>query len=198
MKEYITYLLLGLLLALVYQKPVFFTNISGNKLLKIVLILLNAYIANTYGMMNAVITSLIIIVLLHHNEGFKEGAKPSKKEIEETLSKAKEMLNQATETISKQDDDGDEETADEKADRKNGYGDGDNGWRTKLTEKDKKGKETFVSKIHIWHPAEFSGPCQIDLDRHLKIKSERANFESTKQLNGHTNDGFKIPQKQLY
>ena len=108
MKEYITYLLLGLLLALVYQKPVFFTNISSNKLLKIVLILLNAYIAKTYGMMNAVITSLIIIVLLHHDEGFKEGAKPSKKEIEETISKAREILNKATETASKQNDDGEE------------------------------------------------------------------------------------------
>lgn len=169
MKEYITYLLLGLLLALVYQKPVFFTNISSNKLLKIVLILLNAYIAKTYGMMNAVITSLIIIVLLHHDEGFKEGAKPSKKEIEETISKAREILNKATETASKQNDDGEDDT-----------------------------KEGFVSKIQTWHPAEFSGPCQIDLDRHLKIKSERANLESTKQLNGHTNDGFKIPQKQLY
>ena len=169
MKEYITYLLLGLLLALVYQKPVFFTNISSNKLLKIVLILLNAYIAKTYGMMNAVITSLIIIVLLHHDEGFKDGTKPSKKEIEETISKAKEILNKATETVSKQNDDGEDDT-----------------------------KEGFVSKIQTWHPAEFSGPCQIDLDRHLKIKSERANLESTKQLNGHTNDGFKIPQKQLY
>ena len=169
MKEYITYLLLGLLLALVYQKPVFFTNISSNKLLKIVLILLNAYIAKTYGMMNAVITSLIIIVLLHHDEGFKEGAKPSKKEIEETISKAREILNKATETASKQNDEGEDDT-----------------------------KEGFVSKIQTWHPAEFSGPCQIDLDRHLKIKSERANLESTKQLNGHTNDGFKIPQKQLY
>ena len=169
MKEYITYLLLGLLLALVYQKPVFFTNISSNKLLKIVLILLNAYIAKTYGMMNAVITSLIIIVLLHHDEGFKEGAKPSKKEIEETISKAREILNKATVTASKQNDDGEDDT-----------------------------KEGFVSKIQTWHPAEFSGPCQIDLDRHLKIKSERANLESTKQLNGHTNDGFKIPQKQLY
>ena len=169
MKEYITYLLLGLLLALVYQKPVFFTNISSNKLLKIVLILLNAYIAKTYGMMNAVITSLIIIVLLHHDEGFKEGAKPSKKEIEETISKAREILNKATETASKQNDDGEDDT-----------------------------KEGFVSKIQTWHPAEFSGPSQIDLDRHLKIKSERANLESTKQLNGHTNDGFKIPQKQLY
>ena len=120
-------------------------------------------------MMNAVITSLIIIVLLHHDEGFKEGAKPSKKEIEETISKAREILNKATETASKQNDDGEDDT-----------------------------KEGFVSKIQTWHPAEFSGPCQIDLDRHLKIKSERANLESTKQLNGHTNDGFKIPQKQLY
>ena len=184
MKEYITYLLLGLLLALVYQKPVFFTNISSNKLLKIVLILLNAYIAKTYGMMNAVITSLIIIVLLHHDEGFKEGAKPSKKEIEETISKAREILNKATETASKQNDDGgrDEENKKEQDNK----------------EEEDDTKEGFVSKIQTWHPAEFSGPCQIDLDRHLKIKSERANLESTKQLNGHTNDGFKIPQKQLY
>ena len=183
MKEYITYLLLGLLLALVYQKPVFFTNISSNKLLKIVLILLNAYIAKTYGMMNAVITSLIIIVLLHHDEGFKEGAKPSKEEIEETISKAKEILNKATETVSKQNDDGEEEeNKEEEGEEK---------------EEDVT-KEGFISKIQALHPAEFSGPCQIDLDRHLKIKSERANLESTKQLNGHTNDGVKIPQKQLY
>ena len=97
---------------------------------------------------------------------------------------AESIINKATETASKQNDDGgrDEENKKEQDNK----------------EEEDDTKEGFVSKIQTWHPAEFSGPCQIDLDRHLKIKSERANLESTKQLNGHTNDGFKIPQKQLY
>ena len=53
-------------------------------------------------------------------------------------------------------------------------------------------KEDFVPKIQVWHPASFSGPCQTDLDRQIKANSEKANLEATKQLNDHTNDGFKI------
>tara|TARA_B100001123_G_scaffold447273_1_gene604296 strand:- start:258 stop:827 length:570 start_codon:yes stop_codon:yes gene_type:complete len=189
MKQYLTYILLGILLALVYQKPVFFMNLSNNKILKIILILLNAYIAKTYGMMNAVITSLIIIVLLHNDEGFIESIKqPSKNEMKQAISEAKKMLDKATDAVNNQNEK-DEETEEEKEDKLNGYG--EDGWR-------KKTKENFVSKMHHLKPTEFSSPCQIDLDRYLKIKSEKTKLNSTRQLNGHTNDGFKIQQKQLY
>ena len=68
-------------------------------------------------------------------------------------------------------------------------------------------KEGFVPKIQVWKPSSFSGPCQLDLDRQIKVNSEKANIAATKQLNEHTNDGFKVEQcpcqelavkKQLY
>ena len=37
-----------------------------------------------------------------------------------------------------------------------------------------------------------------DLDRNIKIESERATIESTEQLDQHTNNGFRVEQKQLY
>ena len=59
-------------------------------------------------------------------------------------------------------------------------------------------KETFVPKIKVWKPSSFSGPCQVDLDRQIKVNSEKANLQATKQLNEHTNDGYEVQQKQLY
>jgi len=175
MEQYFTYILLSILLTSVYQKPRFFMNLSKNKILKIILILLNAYIARIYGIMNGVIVALIIIVLLHNEEEFTN-KKPSKKDLKNTISEAKKMLDKAVDTASNQlDDEEEEENAN-----------------------DNTNEESFVSKIQIWKPEKFTNPCQVDLDRYLKIKSEKYNLDSTKQLNGHTNDGFKIPQKQLY
>tara|TARA_B100000900_G_scaffold130689_1_gene110554 strand:- start:464 stop:862 length:399 start_codon:yes stop_codon:yes gene_type:complete len=59
-------------------------------------------------------------------------------------------------------------------------------------------KEGFTPKIEVWKPAVFTSPCQSDLDRDIKVKSERATIESTQQLDEHTNNGYKIYQKQLY
>ena len=59
-------------------------------------------------------------------------------------------------------------------------------------------KEGFVPKIKVWRPATFTAPCQVDLDRQIKLKSERATLSSTQQLDQHTNGGFKVEQKQLY
>jgi hypothetical protein len=59
-------------------------------------------------------------------------------------------------------------------------------------------KEGFTPKIQVWKPATFTGPCVVDLDRDIKVKGERATIESSEQLDQHTNNGFKIYQKQLY
>ena len=59
-------------------------------------------------------------------------------------------------------------------------------------------KEGFAPKIKVWRPATFTSPCQVDLDRQIKVKSEEATLSSTQQLDQHTNGGFKIEQKQLY
>ena len=132
MKQFIEFLLLGLLLALVYEKPSFLMNFSNNKLYLIILILLNAFVAKKYGITSGIIMALITIVLIDKKENFCNT------------------------------------------------------------------KETFVPKMRVWKPTSFSGPCQIDLDRQMKENSEKANLEATKQLNEHTNDGFKVHQKQLY
>ena len=129
MKQIIEFLLLGLLLALVYKKPAFLQNISHNKFLIVILILLNALTAKLYGITSGIIIALIIIILLDKKENF---------------------CNICT------------------------------------------NKEAFVPKIQVWHPASFSGPCQLDLDRKLKTNSERAKIAATKQLNNHTNDGFNL------
>ena len=57
-------------------------------------------------------------------------------------------------------------------------------------------KEGFTPKIIKWTPARFSSPCQIDLDRKMKTSAEKNNISATKQLDGHTNDGYKQYQKQ--
>jgi len=48
-------------------------------------------------------------------------------------------------------------------------------------------QEGFVPKISTWRPTNFSSPCQVDLDRKLKVNSEQANIASTKQIDGNTN-----------
>jgi len=52
--------------------------------------------------------------------------------------------------------------------------------------------EGFTPKISKWAPSNFSSPCQIDLDRKMKVNSEKANMESTKQIDEHTNGGFNV------
>ena len=52
-------------------------------------------------------------------------------------------------------------------------------------------KEGFTPKISKWTPERFSSPCQVDLDRKLKLSAENNNIASTKQLDGHTNGGYK-------
>lgn len=56
-------------------------------------------------------------------------------------------------------------------------------------------KEEFTPKISKWTPENFSSPCQIDLDRKIKLSSERNNIAATKQLDGNTNGGYKQPQQ---
>jgi len=40
-------------------------------------------------------------------------------------------------------------------------------------------KEGFVSKIQVWRPANFRPPCQVDLDRNMKILGEKNTIAST-------------------
>ena len=63
MTQYIEFVLLGILLVLVYQKPNFLENIVSNKLSIILLLLLNGYIAKTYGITSGIIMAVIIIVI---------------------------------------------------------------------------------------------------------------------------------------
>tara|TARA_B110001450_G_scaffold91919_1_gene87145 strand:- start:615 stop:1010 length:396 start_codon:yes stop_codon:yes gene_type:complete len=56
-------------------------------------------------------------------------------------------------------------------------------------------KEEFTPKISKWTPEKFSSPCQIDLDRKIKLSAERNNIAATKQLDGNTNGGYKQPQQ---
>ena len=56
-------------------------------------------------------------------------------------------------------------------------------------------KEEFTPKISKWTPENFSSPCQIDLDRKIKLSAERNNIAATKQLDGNTNGGYKQPQQ---
>ena len=79
MKQYIDFILLGLLLILFYNKPKFTDNIPNNKLAILFLVLLNAYIAKTYGMSSGIIMAYIVIMLLDKKENFsdiKEGFTP--------------------------------------------------------------------------------------------------------------------------
>tara|TARA_Y100000022_G_C13073761_1_gene294579 strand:+ start:279 stop:629 length:351 start_codon:yes stop_codon:yes gene_type:complete len=40
-------------------------------------------------------------------------------------------------------------------------------------------KEEFVPKIQSWKPQTFNSPCQVDIDRKIKIQSEEASLYST-------------------
>ena len=40
-------------------------------------------------------------------------------------------------------------------------------------------REGFVSKIKIWRPAEFRPPCQVELDRKMKILGEKNTISCT-------------------
>jgi len=40
-------------------------------------------------------------------------------------------------------------------------------------------KEGFVPKIRLWSPSNFTSPCLVDLDRDIKVRSERATLDST-------------------
>ena len=64
MEQYIEFILLGLLLILFYNKPKFTDNIPNNKLAILFLVLLNAYIAKTYGMSSGIIMACIVIMLV--------------------------------------------------------------------------------------------------------------------------------------
>lgn len=57
-------------------------------------------------------------------------------------------------------------------------------------------KEGFTPKLMKWTPSSFSSPCQVDLDRKMKESAEKNNIAATKQLNGHTSDGYKHYQGQ--
>ena len=72
MEQYVDFILLGLLLILFYNKPKFTDNIPNNKIAILILVLLNAYIAKTYGMSSGIIMSCIIIVLIDKKENFSD------------------------------------------------------------------------------------------------------------------------------
>uniref|UniRef100_A0A6C0JAN1 Uncharacterized protein n=1 Tax=viral metagenome TaxID=1070528 RepID=A0A6C0JAN1_9ZZZZ len=133
MDNYIEIILLGVLVILVYKKPIFLENINDNKILLALIILLNMYLLKNVGISAGIIMSFIIMVLIDTKENFCD---------------------------------------------------------TK--------KEGFTPKIQIWRPSIFTGPCLVDLDREMKVKGELATIESTEQLDNHTNNGYKIHQKQLY
>ena len=59
-------------------------------------------------------------------------------------------------------------------------------------------RERFNSKVKVWHPKNFSSPCQVNLDRRLKEKAELTKLSASKQMDGYTNEGFRQHQKQLY
>ena len=57
-------------------------------------------------------------------------------------------------------------------------------------------KEGFIPKLTKWSPMKFSSSCQIDLDRKMKTSAEKNNIASTKQLDEHTNGGYKVQSNQ--
>ena len=48
-----------------------------------------------------------------------------------------------------------------------------------------------------WKPKKFTQACVSDIDRDMKVKSERASMLATKQIDNHTNGGYS-ESKQLY
>ena len=59
-------------------------------------------------------------------------------------------------------------------------------------------KEAFSPKLEVWKPQEFTQACVSDIDRDIKIKSESNSMLASKQIDNHTNGGFKDADKQLY
>ena len=43
-------------------------------------------------------------------------------------------------------------------------------------------REGFSPKIKVWQPSTFTSPCQVNLDREIKIRSEKNTLDSTRQL----------------
>ena len=121
MTQYIEFFLLGLLIAIINNIPEFMCTAINNKLMLLLLILLNIYLLKIYGISSGILFAVILVIIISHGKV--------------------SMSNQ----------------------------------------------ETFVPKISSWKPANFSSPCQIDLDRKLKKSSEIANIASTKQIDGNTN-----------
>ena len=111
MDNYVEIILLSVLVILVYKKPLFLQEIHNNKIVLVLLILLNTYLLKTFGMSSGIIMAMILIVL--------------------------------------------------------------------LDSKDNELREGFAPKIKIWKGATFTSPCQVDLDRDIKVRSERATLEST-------------------
>lgn len=121
MTQYVEFFLLGLLIVIINSVPEFMCSAVNNKVMLLLLILLNIYLLKIYGNSSGILFAVILVVIL--NKG-----KVS-------------MSNQ----------------------------------------------EGFVPKISTWSPVNFSSPCQIDLDRKLKLNSEKSNIASTKQIDGNTN-----------
>ena len=59
-------------------------------------------------------------------------------------------------------------------------------------------KEAFNPKLEVWKPKKFTQACVSDIDRNIKIKSESNSMLASKQIDNHTNGGFKDADKQLY
>ena len=57
-------------------------------------------------------------------------------------------------------------------------------------------KEGFTPKLMKWSPSSFSSPCQVDLDRKMKTSAEKSKIAASKQLDEHTNGGYKQYQHQ--
>ena len=121
MSQYVEFFLLGLLIVIINNVPEFMCSAVNNKVMLLLLILLNIYLLRIYGISSGILFAVILVV----------------------------VLNKGRVSMSNQ--------------------------------------EGFVPKISTWRPANFTSPCQVDLDRRLKESSEVANIASTKQLDGNTN-----------
>ena len=55
----------------------------------------------------------------------------------------------------------------------------------------------FSPKLKVWSPTKFTQACVSDIDRDLKLKSERNTLRATNQIDNHTNGGY-METKQLY
>ncbi len=121
MSQYVEFFLLGLLIVIINSVPEFMCSAVNNKVMLLLLILLNIYLLKIYGISSGILFAVILVV----------------------------VLNKGRVSMSNQ--------------------------------------EGFVPKISTWSPANFSSPCQVDLDRKLKESSEVANIASTKQVDGNTN-----------